>query len=236
MPGAHVFPGGRFDKKDEIFGRVIAKDEQNVKRMESFFGNALSVSTQLATAIRETLEESGISILYTAKDRNRRHVNAATLLNMLNHPSAEEASSLIPVLDNIWPISWWVTPNTEVRRYNTLFFLANVEEEICSEALQNLDNGESIGRTWLYPDQALDLHEKSTIFLPPPTRSILERMAATSSLLHFLSFVDRPIWPIHPQFAHDDEGRNVLVLPGDPLHQEQQKSSLPFFTRYRFPR
>ncbi|HXW52646.1 MAG TPA: hypothetical protein VEL47_00945 [Myxococcota bacterium] len=235
LPLAHVFPGGRVETSDHSFGQILVRDLENLERIKAgFIDRSLDLLAHLAAAMRETLEESDTSILYALEDKNRRHVSSEELRKMLSETSLPPGSSLAPQLNNIWPISWWVTPNSEIRRYNTLFFLAAIDDEICTDGLKDPVNNESIARLWVYPRQALDLHQQGTIFLPPPTRSIVERLAQTKSLKDFLAFVDQPIWPIHPQFARDDQGQRILVLPGDPLHETRQKSSMPLFTRYGF--
>src|SRR5579871_114743 len=233
LPGAHVFPGGRVDISDQFLARFLAKDVKNLKRINAYFNPPPSTAISVATGIRETLEEAGISILCVIRNQEKQHVKMAALAQLIKDASFGEAS-LMPVLDNMWPISWWVTPKGESRRFDTIFFFATISEEMATDETL-VSDGESIGRLWVCPKDALNLHEKATIFLPPPTRSILERMVGTESIDHFLSFVDKPLWPIHPQFTDDTNGKKILVLLGDPLHPKAGRSAMPVNTRYTFP-
>lgn len=229
MPGAYVFPGGRLERSDQGFGAFLASDLKNVARIETYFAGSKKVTAHLAAAIRETLEESGISILRLLDQEMPTFCSAERLRHLLTHH--EGASQA--VLDNIWPISWWVTPRGETRRFNTWFFLATAEDSVCDLTSHPLQD-ETTSPMWLFPADALAAYANGSIFLAPPTRSILERMAKSASLADFLSYVDRPLRPIKPYFV-DDLNQKLLVLPGDPLHHEKQKSSMPMHTRYSFP-
>ena len=207
LPNAHVFPGGQLEEQDYQQSNWYLQDQVNINRMNNYFPKPASlIAAHLAGAIRETLEESGISILISKADQS-------------------------PVLDNIWPISWWVTPPGETRRFDTWFFLAQVPDDLAHDALPS--NLESLNPRWLSPAHALEFHEEGSIFLAPPTRSILERMAHTESLEELLRLVDRPLKPIHPRFI-DHNQQKLLILPGHELHEDPEKSRFIMRTSYVF--
>lgn len=229
LPGAHVFPGGRVDKRDEKFGLFLAKDHVNSLRIKSFFAQKTLpiVMAHLSAAIRETLEEVGLSVLHLSN--HRFPCDADTLRHLILESSMQQEFQ-VPRLDNIWPISWWITPKGEARRYNTWFFLSIIagvpETKSHSDEIKCAD--------WLSPTEALELYASGDIFLAPPTRAILERMVITKSLGDFLSYVDCPLRPIAPYFIQEHH-KKWLVLPGDPHHSDPLPSKLPPLTRYAFP-
>lgn len=130
------------------------------------------------------------------------------------------------------PLSWWVTPHGEARRFDTWFFLA----PICSEALLKPipETAENQRPLLVQPQEALNLYTEGTIFLAPPTRSILERMAMARSAEEFISFIDQPLKAIHPLFIVED-GQKLLILPGHERHPDQDRSIFLTKTSYRFP-
>jgi 8-oxo-dGTP pyrophosphatase MutT (NUDIX family) len=204
LPNAHVFPGGQLEPSDYTQATWFMQDQANINRISNYFlCERELIAAHLAAAARETLEETGISILLSTPDQR-------------------------PVLDNIWPLSWWVTPPGENRRYDTWFFLATVEESEIS--LKDQEHSEPL---WLSPAHALEFHEENSIFLAPPTRSILERMAHTSSFEELVQLIDRPLKPIHPRFV-DYNNQKLLVLPGHELHEDPEKSRFIMKTSYVF--
>jgi 8-oxo-dGTP pyrophosphatase MutT (NUDIX family) len=225
LPGAHVFPGGRVEKKDEDFANRLLKSNDAIARINQYFPtSAQQISLYLAAAIRETLEEAFVSII--------KELSPALLKKMIE---GQEDARFRPSLTHIWPISWWITPKSEVRRFDTWFFLALVHDSMASAA-SDMDHNETSDLIWLDPKEALNRYVAQELFLAPPTRAILERMAQTSDLTEFLSYVDCPLRPISPYFVEDDVSQGkLLVLPGDPLHHEKQRLSLPLHTRYVFP-
>lgn len=227
LPGAHVFPGGRIENADEKFGEFLLRDHTNMARIKQFFADDLTtVSRYLAAAIRETLEETAISTLKLSRHGTTHFCNVDELQQIIHHP---ERCQEQPLLDNYWPISWWITPHGETRRFNTWFFLAFAAG---SDARVDLHEADDL--RWLSPENALLAYEKKDIFLAPPTRSVLERMKVTKSLEDFLSFVDRPLIAIKPYFVDGPAGEKILVLPGDPLHHEVEQPRLLLRTRYNF--
>jgi 8-oxo-dGTP pyrophosphatase MutT (NUDIX family) len=200
LPGAHVFPGGKMENIDIDNGRKLCQ-EVDLTSATQFKGlSPIETSEFVACAMRETEEETGIDLWH--KTQNGR-------------------------LESFWPISWWITPPGETRRFNTCFFLTTVGEETLGGNQENDDH------RWLSPHHALAAHESRKIFLAPPTRAILERLALCGSLAETLSHLDAPIEPIRPQFVTHPAGK-LLVLPGDPLHPVAEPSRFIPQTRYFF--
>lgn len=226
LPGAHVFPGGRVDQSDRDLSVSFFKGEHIERIAQQFLSDRPTAQSHLWAAVRETLEESGICFLKKGKNEYCTHDELIGMLEGQGH-------DISPCLDNIWPISWWITPKGETRRFDTWFFLALLENNLPQKFAKT---HETYDHQWLKPIEALKAHEEKSIFLAPPTRAILERLAHTRSLEDFLSFIDQPLRPIRPYFVSDpvDNQKTWLVLPGDHLHHEKERLKLPMHTRYRF--
>jgi hypothetical protein len=115
-----------------------------------------------------------------------------------------------PDLSHIWPLSWWVTPKSEPCRFDTWFFLAALlEHQVPKSFSKDIAHKNPL---WLKPAQALLCHEEGSIFLAPPTRAILERIAHSQSLEELLTFIDCPLKPIYPYFINYKH-QKLLVVP-----------------------
>lgn len=66
----------------------------------------------------------------------------------------------------------WVTPESEERRYDVYFFVADVEDA------GRLSTTEADSMLWLDPQEALDRHERGDLAMLRPTRAVLEDLAA----------------------------------------------------------
>lgn len=208
LPNAHVFPGGQVEEQDHQEGLRYAADTANIARMSQYFVVEHDLlCAHVAAAVRETIEEAGVFLL------GRK-------------PEQEKPMCL----DNIWPLSWWVTPPGETRRFDTWFFLATINDDHIGDFPSGFESSEPC---WLSPSEALHSHEHHQIFLAPPTRAILERLAHSDSLDQALTMVDRPLRPIHPRFV-DYKHEKVLVLPGHEQHEDPIKSSFIMKTSYLF--
>jgi 8-oxo-dGTP pyrophosphatase MutT (NUDIX family) len=127
----------------------------------------------------------------------------------------------------IW--SWWVTPEVESRRYNTLFFVAATTAE--SEVALQLD--ELQDRVWITAKQALDrvAAENDPLHVAPPTFRTLEELAAYETIEDVLE-APRRIRPLMPRLDSRDDGGLDIVLPGDPSYPSSDPVEGP--TRIRF--
>ncbi len=222
LPGAYVFPGGRVDPSDEAWGQWLESDRANFERISHYFPKNHKIRAHLACAMRETLEETGISVAKIVGEAS--FLEPQALAKLING----EIAPAMADLSHIWPISWWITPEGETRRFDTHFFLALLPEQQSVTC-----QGETSQPLWLSPTEALALYEERTIFLAPPTRAILERMSMVQSFEELLSHLDTRLEPICPYFVEHESGK-LLVLPGDELHHEGSKSQFIMKTRYVF--
>jgi 8-oxo-dGTP pyrophosphatase MutT (NUDIX family) len=218
LPGAFVFPGGKLEDIDITVAKSLTKEPHALDHLAAQFSlSHENIAIFLAAALRESCEESGLVLKPMLKSQD-------------NH--AHNKHDYLVSMTDIHGISFWVTPKSEVRRYNTCFFFVPLKN--VASLNREPASSENTEKRWLFPKEALDLYEAGQIFLAPPTRAVLERLASSSSLKDFLAAVDAPIRPIHPYFI-EENGQTILVLPGDKSHHEKWRSNFVMHTRYRFP-
>lgn len=126
----------------------------------------------------------------------------------------EEEAAVRLAPSDLVALAHWVTPEIEIRRYDTRFFLAVVPE---GQAARH-DERETTALEWLTPEQAAIDYRADRIQLPPPTWTTLRQLAKHASIDAVLDWARRRrIVRVMPGFFKDDE-RTLLTLPGDALH------------------
>ena len=148
---------------------------------------AVAAAGFVAAAVRETREEAGISL-----ERDR-----------------------VPDVDALFSWAWWITPESEPKRFDTRFFLA----EVPTGTEAQVDAHETVEHVWLTPRGALQAYADGRIQLAPPTLCTLEDLAPHRSIAEAAASVPRPIRAVSPRFVDDSDGV-MLVLPGDALHED----------------
>ena len=89
----------------------------------------------------------------------------------------EEANVYITV-DDLHPFAHWVTPEIEIRRYDTRFFIARMPEGQTAKH----DESETTALEWLSPPEAMARFERRELLLPPPTWTTIRQLAPRSSI------------------------------------------------------
>jgi glyoxylase-like metal-dependent hydrolase (beta-lactamase superfamily II)/8-oxo-dGTP pyrophosphatase MutT (NUDIX family) len=158
--GLHVFPGGRIEPGDGD-PRLVARASGPVD------DPAFDVAHRIA-AIRETWEEVGV-LLADAPPAGLQH--GSPFLDLV------ENAGLTLRTDDLVEIARWTTPRAFPRRFNALFFVA----ELPSGAVLNPDPREVAAHEWLTPRAALAAMAASEISLWPPTSTTLQRLERASS-------------------------------------------------------
>jgi 8-oxo-dGTP pyrophosphatase MutT (NUDIX family) len=125
-------------------------------------------------------------------------------------------------------IAHWVTPEIEIRRYDTRFFLVRMPKG--QEARH--DAGETTELTWLTPRAAIERCERGEIMLPPPTWTTLKRMQRHATIDELFEWARSVAIPrVQPHF-YEDEHQTVLTLPGDPTYPTIDGWDIPEDTRF----
>lgn len=166
MANVWVFPGGRLDLSDapdSASGSAPTADGLIDEAELAPFAHA---------AIRETWEEAGL--LLTDPPRVAAEGEARDLRSFAA-AIGDDASSRASRFLKIEPFARWITPPSEKRRFDTLFFLGLVPP---LEAVP--DHGEVIEARWLHPATALNEHRANRLALAPPTLVTLHSILAAS--------------------------------------------------------
>lgn len=228
MGGAHVFPGGRVDEADRIERpeRLCDGVAEAVARMPELAA-ADAVGHHVA-AIRELFEEAGVLLARpAAADRLRgfRHQLATGALTLEELARRER---LRLALDDLVAFAHWVTPEIEIKRFDTRFFVARVPED----ADPVHDDGETTHSEWIDPDDAVERCRRDEIALPPPTWTTLRTLSKLSSADEVLRWArQRRIVRIEPAFLRNDSV-TMLTLPGDPTFPPVEGFETPEETRF----
>lgn len=219
MGGAIVFPGGKLDPSD-LDERWIASVGA-ISTRTALFSEDPNVARALAIAAsREALEEaallpvSGGTIAH--EDllllRARAEKDPTAILEML------EKAGLALDLGALEPLSRWLTPAAESRRYDTRFFLVRATEGQHGAH----DAHETTSSFWATPADVLARFDRGEVFLAPPTHRTLEILATAKSVDEAFAIGRRACLDvICPELAEHKDARGetmALVLPGDPAH------------------
>jgi 8-oxo-dGTP pyrophosphatase MutT (NUDIX family) len=219
MAGAHVFPGGKLDAGDSaeaVLARCEGRTAEDAQRalaepeLDARVAQGLFVA-----AARETFEEAGVLL---ARQAVAGDLSAArTQLN-----TSGDLASVLAALDarlqlgQLVPLSRWITPVIEPRRFDTRFFLARAPEG----RLAAHDAHETTEHAWLTPVDALDLLERGDILLPPPTLISLQWLSLFASAQTALKHAAQAKPPRVAPIIQEVDGKLTVLLPGDPLHPD----------------
>jgi 8-oxo-dGTP pyrophosphatase MutT (NUDIX family) len=213
MAGAYVFPGGRVDATDDASPAAACDGLERLGRCADLV--PADEARFRVAAIRELLEEAGV-LLARRDGRLVDHVEAAALRQSIDPkaPFAAQlaARGLVIALDLVMPFAHWVTPEIEIRRFDTRFLLARMPEG--QDASH--DAGETTALEWLAPLEAIARAERHELLLPPPTWLTLARLARLDSIDAAWAWASTTaIVRVMPGFFRDDRG-TIFTLPGAP--------------------
>lgn len=210
----HVFPGGGVDERDRANGVdwVGPSPAEWAERL----GQPEELSRALVcAAVRETFEECGVLL---AGGPDGPLTPSADELIRARSELVDERASLADVLSRRgWSLrtdllhAWsnWITPEVEPRRYDTVFFLAELPEG------QQADDRTSEVRSagWRRPGDAAEDGQAGRILLMPPTSVSLRQLADFPDVAAALRASEsRPITPFIPR-ARRDGNRMLVELP-----------------------
>lgn len=202
MGGAIVFPGGRIDPADaptRYAGHLVLPTEG-----EWLDDDGL---TARIAACREAVEEVGLVPL--VGDADPQSLRADLHAGLVASGAKLDLAALVP-------LSRWVTPEAEKRRYDARFFVARAP----TGQTPRSDEHEAVQVLFATPASLLAQGDEGRIALFPPTHRTLEWLSRFATVDAALVAARTPpmLEPICPRFALDG-GVPTLALPGDPLHE-----------------
>ncbi|MFN9811825.1 MAG: NUDIX hydrolase [Deltaproteobacteria bacterium] len=223
MGGAHVFPGGKLaleDASEAVRARCVGPSDETLRHAlgPSEEIDAVTARALHVAAIRETFEEAGVLLGTSARARGaldaaRARLNAGQAWDeVLGSLDASLA------LSRLVPLSRWVTPAVEKRRFDARFFLCVVSREESEHA--SSEAHETIASRWLSPREAIALHEAASIDLPPPTLRTLELLTAHRRSEDAVLAARASTPPLVCPVFHATEAGWILALPGDSMHPD----------------
>jgi 8-oxo-dGTP pyrophosphatase MutT (NUDIX family) len=236
MGGAHVFPGGRVDAADRLDTGLTTIDGRAIVGRMSDVSSDDAIAHYVA-ALRELFEEAGVLLArrngrIVAVDRDsadrfaaHRHRLLAGASSFLDIVGAE---GLHLALDELTYFAHWVTPEIEIKRFDTRFFIARAPEGQTPVH----DDGETIHSEWVDPAEAIERSRNGDIALPPPTWTTLSTLARYESIEDVMEWATRTRIPrVQPGFLR--RGNETLLLyPGDPLYPPVDGFDPPGETRF----
>ncbi len=194
--GAYVFPGGAVDEEDgsEIARRAVTGVDDP------------EMLPWVAAALREAAEESGVLVLAEGPDEEFVGLHGFDLYRAVVDSGAALDGGRLAYLSN------WVTPETEPRRFDTRFFLAEVPPGTQARP----DDYEVTDAVWAPPGEALERAKRGEWFMLPPTiltLRTLERFATAGEAVEFAR-TQAQVPRIEPKIVVTDDGGIRLLMPG----------------------
>ena len=238
MGGAYVFPGGRVDSADHAADASWCDGLDHADRQLGSLPPAEARAYHVAAA-RELFEEAGVLL---ARSADGRFVSLAGAevherFRAYRHDVHEAAASLRSMLDRerlrlaldaLVLFAHWVTPPIDTRQFDTRFFLTRVPPEQSPAH----DDTETTHSCWATPATAIRQAQSNEIVLPPPTWTTLRELESFSNVDAAIAWGrERRIERRQPALVEQD-GRRMLLLPGDPLFPGASVEPPPVETRF----
>lgn len=192
--GAMVFPGGRINDSD----RELAE--------------TAGIDAALVAAVRESIEETAIPVGLDPVPSADLSAELQTQL-LADHPIAdllqENGLALDPAA--LVPFARWVPQFHAVRRFDTLFYVAQSPE---GDWRPRVIEGECAAAEWVRAADVLQRERAGEARLIFPTRRTLERLAQHSTFAQIRDdSAAHAIEPISP-WVEERGGEKFITIPG----------------------
>jgi len=225
----YVFPGGKIDEGDCLESLELYCDGYDDVKASNILGLNNGGLSYWAACIRECFEEVGILLAtkrsgdllnLEGEDKSKFDTYRQMLIdNEINLLDVCEKEDLTLTTANIAPLSHWITPEFEARRFDTRFFIAYFPE---NQIVQH-DGMELTHSLWISPNLALKkaLEGEMQMILPTTEnlKSCMDFKSATTMLDHQKKLTKDDIKPILPKFYKENDTWKVL-FPGDDGYED----------------
>lgn len=238
MGGAHVFPGGRVDASDHDGSADWCDGVDAAAQRLAALAPQEAIAYHVAAA-RELFEEAGVLLarddsgsfislagaeVHERFKRYRKEVHAAST----SMRAIVEREHLRLALDSLVLFSHWVTPPIDARQFDTRFFLSRVPPQQTPAH----DEAETTDSVWLTAMAAMAQAQSGHIVLPPPTWTTLRELESFVTVDEAIAWARaRRIVRRQPLLVEED-GRRMLLMPGDPRHPDSGGDDAPVETRF----
>ena len=219
-----VFPGGKIDEADRNVNIYNLCNGLNDKEASIKLGISHAGLSYWVACIRECFEEVGILF---AKKNNGEDLNLTgsekekydeyrdnLIKNKITLYDICIKENLKLTTSNIAPFSHWITPDIEIKRFDTRFFIAYLPEN----QIEKHDGTELTHSIWINPKKALEKAFNGEMPMIMPTIKNLQECANHNSGEELLAYQQQckssDIPPILPKFFKK-EGKWHGLLPGD---------------------
>jgi len=236
MPNLYVFPGGVIEQDADSAFPLAKTNFDKVKHQPIKMEGYETDFAFRVGAVRELFEETGILMV---EDRySKEKLSLTTIVDKgLNewrdkvraNPSifSEMFTDFNLDVHSLLPWSNWLTPASFKQRFDTLFFVIPVEEEIGVDMCDR----EMADSVWIQPSLILEQTSKNpeqSVVAPPQFYELARlRLTPTENLADMYN--PRRLCP---QIINSAENDNLVygVLPGDHLYDTFEESSRPMRT------
>ena len=166
------------------------------------------------------IKNSGEKLDLDGKDKSRFDEYRKLLIdNKINLLDICKKENLTLTTKNIAPLSHWITPKIESRRFDTRFFIAYLPENQTVEH----DGLELTKSVWINPNKAIEKAFKGDMPMIMPTIKNLQSCENYRSAKDILrdqkKLTNNDIPPILPKFFKEN-GNWVGLLPGDEGYED----------------
>jgi 8-oxo-dGTP pyrophosphatase MutT (NUDIX family) len=217
--GAYAYPGGAVDPRDHDAGPVRWAGPSR-EAWADRLGIAAPAAAQavICAAVRETFEESGVllagpdpdSVVGDTTGEDWETDRQALVNRELAFVDFLDRRRLVLRSDLLGAWARWITPEFEVRRYDTCFFVAALPE---GQRTRNAST-EADRTIWIRPAEAAAGYDKGELLMMPPTITALRQLAAYGAAADALVAArGRDLTPVLAQ-ARLDGDQLVLTWPG----------------------
>jgi 8-oxo-dGTP pyrophosphatase MutT (NUDIX family) len=226
----HVFPGGVVDRQDRsahIHCRHVSASEA-----DEILGVEDAGLDYYSAAIRELFEETGVLLAKNAEQGwaySDGCAGAAEIDGIRRRLNKNEACwtdilcryELTLACESLHYFAFWVTPETEARRFSARFFAAVLP--VGQEARH--DDKELTDGRWMTAAEALRAADAEEITLIDPTCTTLRNIEDLSSVPQIIDWARRRVESgaarLLPAFVEID-GKDRIVMPGEPHYPEDE--------------
>ena len=211
--GALVYPGGAVDDAD--------RNPALRTRAEGSDGFSEDDLAFRVAAIREAFEECGI-LLARARGSNdlvgrgrvdsiRHRFTDALADHSLDMLELAEAEDLVLACDHLVPFAHWITPETQPKRFDTHFFLANAPRD--QEAMH--DGHESTDSVWITPAALVKAADAGEWYVMFPTRLNAQKFGRSERVADALADArSSPVVTVMPRGQKVEGGRRLRIPAG----------------------